>query len=260
MRCLPRVLSLCLVALLAVLPKWSAGKESSGSVKKKGIGLSEKFGFGAEHISALNVGWFYNWGPQTKLTLSIPFVPMIWSLKTLDANIRDEYVLGFNEPDHKDQANIPVKDALARWPAIKSKGRQIGSPAMAGNPVTGDWLPAFMRNKHQADFICVHWYKGADARKFISDMEQVHQKYNKPIWVTEFAPQTDDETRQSPGKFTQKEVEQFIRETTRWMESTPYIHRYAWHHPRAGVTGTSSLFDQSGALTPTGRAYAEAGR
>jgi hypothetical protein len=67
MRCLPRVLSLCLVVLWAVLPKWSAGKEPSGSVKKKGIGLSEKYGFGAEHISALNVGWFYsqNLKPQT---------------------------------------------------------------------------------------------------------------------------------------------------------------------------------------------------
>ncbi len=257
---LPRTLLPFLASLCALLLHTAAAKDPSGPVKKKGIGLSEKHGFGADHINSLNVGWFYNWSPASKLSTPAQFVPMIFSLKTLDANIRADYVLGFNEPDHEKQSNIPVKDALARWPAIKSKGKQIGSPAMAGNPVTGDWLPAFMRNKHQTDFICVHWYKGADTRKFINDMEQIHQKYDKPIWITEFAPQTDESTQQNPAKFSQQQVEEFIKETTRWMESTNYIHRYAWHHPRGGVTGTSSLFDKSGALTATGKAYAEAGR
>ena len=73
---------------------------------------------------------------------------------------------------------------------------------MAGNPVTGEWLPKFMESKPKVDFIPVHWYKGADHKKFIADMEAIHDKYGKPIWVTEFAPQTCSSSRKNPEKFT----------------------------------------------------------
>ena len=131
---------------------------------------------------------------------------------------------------------------------------------MAGNPVTGEWLPAFMKAKPYVDFICVHWYKGADAKKFINDMEATYQFYKKPIWVTEFAPQTDESTQSNPDKYSQAEVDGFIKETTQWMEQTPYMQRYAWHSPRGGKLGSSCLFDASGALTATGKTYARAGR
>ena len=49
----------------------------------------------------------------------------------------------------------------------------MGSPAMAGNPVTGSWFPEFMAASPQMDFIAVHWYKGARPEKFISDIQEL---------------------------------------------------------------------------------------
>jgi hypothetical protein len=124
---------------------------------------------------------------------------------------------------------------------------------MAGNPVTSDWFREFLRAQPKMDFMTFHWYKGADPNHFIRDMEEFHAKFAKPIWVTEFAPQTVAESAMDPHKFTHAQVARFMIETTGWMEKTPWVKRYAWHDSKAG---TSALFDETGALTATGQLYA----
>jgi hypothetical protein len=104
-------------------------------------------------------------------------------------------------------------------------------------------------------FITVHWYKGHDAKKFIQDIEKIHAAYDKPIWVTEFAPQTHRNSEESPHKYSQAQVDKFIAETVHWMDATSYVERYAWHDSQVG---TSALFNDKGELTATGRAYAAA--
>ena len=225
-------------------------------VAKKGFGLGERHGFGAKHLAALNVSWFYNWGTETGVATTVPFVPMIFSEKKLKAKISGELVLGFNEPDNEKQANLSAKEALAHWPAIATKARYVGGPATAGNPLKSEWLEEFMKGRPKIDFITVHWYKGVDAKHFIRDLEEIHTKFGKPVWVTEFAPQTAASSKSDPDKFTHAQVAQFISDTTHWMDSTPWLGRYAWHDSRAG---TSGLFDDKGQLTPTGKAYAAAG-
>ena len=219
---------------------------------KKGVGLAERRGLGIAQLEAINVAWYYNWGPTTKLHTRAQFVPMIWSTKSLDAKVAGEYVLGYNEPDHPKQANLSVREALETWPRITMKAKYVGSPAMAGNPVKGEWFPAFMRANPKVDFVTVHWYGGVDAKRFIKYVEAVHEKYGKPIWVTEFAPQTVASSAAQPNKYTQRQVDQFIDATIRWLEKTSYVQRYAWHH---SYTGTSALFDETGKLTATGRKY-----
>jgi hypothetical protein len=110
-----------------------------------------------------------------------------------------------------------------------------------------------MQASPKVDFVTVHWYKGVQSKKFIKDMEAVFEMYKRPLWITEFAPQTTKSSREKPDKFSQKEVDVFIREVTQWMEVTPFIERYAWHDAKAG---TSALFDDSGRLTATGKVYA----
>lgn len=222
---------------------------------KKGVGLTEKQGMKATHLAALNVSWYYNWGASTTVASPAQFVPMIYSLNTLTASTTGSYVLGFNEPDNANQSNIPVSQAIAAWPTVVAKAPLVGSPAMAGNPVTSSWLATFMTAKPKVDFITAHWYKGPNAKTFISDMQAIYKLYSKPIWVTEFAPQTGSSSRTSPTKYTQAEVNQFIATVVPWMESTTWLQRYAWHDSKVG---TSALFDAAGALTPTGVAYAAA--
>jgi hypothetical protein len=166
-------------------------------------------------------------------------------------------VLGYNEPDNEKQSNIPVKDALAHWPRITAKARTIGGPAMAGNPLKSEWLLAFMQSKPKVDFMTLHWYKGADPKHFIRDLEEIHVKFGKPLWVTEFAPQTAASSEKDPKKYTHAQVTVFINETISFMERTPWVERYAWHDSRVG---TSALFDEKGELTATGRVYAAAHR
>lgn len=242
----------CLSGLLLAAEK--AGEPPTTPLKK-GVGLAERKGKTARHLELLQVGWYYNWGDQTKLTTTARFVPMIFSGRRSAPEQTVPVLLGFNEPDHPRQANLTVEDALTKWPALAAKADFLVSPALAGNPVTKDWLNRFVKAGAKVDAIAVHWYKGADAARFIKDLELIHAHFGKPVWVTEFAPQTAADSAASPDKFTQAQVDAFIAASTRFMEKTPWVQRYAWHD--SGV-GTSALFKEDGELTPTGKAYAAA--
>jgi hypothetical protein len=224
------------------------------SLGKKGVGLAEKRGLGDTQLEELHAGWYYNWGIDSKLKTDAQFVPMVFSPKRAASATKSvgNYVLGFNEPDHPKQANASVQEALAAWPNVVALASHVGSPAMAGNPVTGKWFPEFMKAKPKVSFVAVHWYKGDNAKGFINDIEKVHAMYRLPIWVTEFAVQTHARSEAEPQKYSQSKVDKFIAETVHWMEATDFVQRYAWHDSRVG---TSALFDEKGGLTATGRAY-----
>lgn len=249
---------LCLAAFCLAGAPGPARADAAAAARapsaKKGFGLPERKGFGAGHLAALQVGWYYNWGNQTALKTPAVFVPMIFSAKREAPAEMHEFVLGFNEPDHPKQADMTVDAAVAAWPTVTAKARRTVAPAVAGNPLTGAWLPAFLKAQPKVDAIAVHWYKGVDARKFIADLTAIHEAYGKPLWVTEYCPQTSAASEQQPDRFTAAQVADFVAETSGWMERTAWVERYAWHHPRAG---TCRLFDDEGRLTATGRAYAQ---
>jgi hypothetical protein len=173
--------------------------------------------------------------------------------RVADLPAHSPYVLGFNEPDNAKQSDVTPEAAAQAWQALGLKAASLGSPALAKNPLApGNWLERFLGLGAKVDFITVHWYKRAEARKFIDDMRAICAAYGKPVWVTEFAPQTAAQARADPQKYSQAQVDQFIRETTRWMAASPCVHRYAWHDAKRG---SSALFE-GGQLTATGRSYA----
>jgi hypothetical protein len=180
---------------------------------------------------------------------------MAFSAKTVEKIKAADVMLGFNEPDNAKQSNLPVDAALKLWPHLSAKAKTLGSPAVAGDAVSGDWLPLFMSANPKVDFIAVHWYKGADATKFIRDISAICQRYGKPVWVTEYAPSTAGNGAKSPDKFSQLQVTRFIQATVAWMNQEPCVQRYAWHDAKQG---TSALFKPDGSLTPSGEAYAKA--
>jgi hypothetical protein len=224
---------------------------------KKGVGLNEKTnGFNNTQLQLLNVSWYYNWGLTTTAnpSVSIAFVPMEWGTGGLTSLGNYTYLLGFNEPDNASQSNMTVTDALGYWPKLTGAATNVGSPSMAGNPVnTGSWLQQFMQSSPKVDFITVHWYKGTDTTTFMNDMTNIYNLFKKPIWVTEFAPQTASQSTTSPTKYAQADVNQFITSVTNWMNNQSFIQRYAWHDSQAG---TSAIFTTTGQLTLTGQAYA----
>jgi len=219
---------------------------------KKGLGLSESR-FGAEQLDSLGVSWYYSWGFTTSVITSKQFIPMVFSLNTLPRITSSQIILGFNEPDNASQSNITVANALSNWSPLVNNSVRLGSPGTAGNPLTtGSWLSQFMASNPKVDFITVHWYKGVNSTLFINDMKAIIAKWNKPIWITEFAPQTISSSTTNPTKYTQTQVNAFISTVVHWMETEPMVERYAFHDSR---TGTSALFTSTGKLTATGIAY-----
>src|SRR5262245_27692444 len=92
--------------------------------------LSSKRGFadtGANYnnLQATGAGWYYTWGTGTAnpANFDAKHYPMFWSAPTQTSinNVKSrnpEYVLGFNEPERSDQANMSVDTAIQSWTAI----------------------------------------------------------------------------------------------------------------------------------------------
>ena len=222
--------------------------------QKKGIGLSEST-FGVNQLNDLGVSWYYSWGLNTTVVSTKTFVPMCYSDNRVSSVYQTNTILGFNEPDNVNQSNMTVAQAISNWTTLVSKSTRVGSPSMAGNPLTtGSWLTSFMNYnpKPKVDFVCVHWYKGCDVAKFKSDMTAIITLYNKPIWVTEFAPQTTSSPQLQPTKYTQTQINTFLTQVMAWMNTNPMIEKYAYHDAKYG---RCALFTSTGVLTPTGIIY-----
>ena len=170
-------------------------------------------------------------------------------------------MLGFNEPDKADQANMSVQTALAYWPKLQAVGLPLGSPACA-NP-TGDWMKSFMqeaKNRNfRIDFVCVHWYGGISVQGFIDRLKEIYNLYQLPIWITEFAPADWNATSPANSKLTKEQILAFMKEALPLLDGITYVHRYAWFSAdvTSGPLGNAALFDEANKLTVLGTFYSE---
>lgn len=234
---------------------------------KKGFGLTETT-LTANNPSVslprllknLNVAWYYNWGASTQLVNTATFVPMSFGISDISQiPFGTATALSFNEPDNSNQSNLSVTAAISAWPELAAKVSVLGAPATASDPLaSGSWLSNFLGTSPapSVDFVTVHWYKGSDSVRFENDIQSICNTFRKPVWVTEFAPQTVSESNANPIKYTQDQVSAFINTVVPWMNSNGCVQRYAWHDSKIG---TSALFNAStGTPTATGFAYSAA--
>jgi Glycosyl hydrolase catalytic core len=154
----------------------------------------------------VNVSWYYTWQPHT-MQISRPrgveFVPMIWNdtfVKPKELELAKEsgsVLLGFNEPDGPDQANMTVEEALDLWPQLVAIGLRLGSPAPAGNPsLPGSWLERFIRCaatrpscRFPGDSLVWRQLRcrGGGVNTLKDFLEAVYHKFQLPIWLTEYS-------------------------------------------------------------------------
>jgi hypothetical protein len=227
-------------------------------------------------LQAISKGasWWYNWSTQPEKSAAgweatgIEFVPMVWGQKggppdpaTIEKQIPAgaRYILGFNEPNRGDQANITAAQAAALWPRImqiaKDRNLLIGSPSpqyCAGDCNDTDpfhWLDAFFAacTGCKVDFMATHWYAcTADALK--SHLSKF-KKYGKPVWVTEFSCM-DAGDHSAAGEAT------YMKTAVDILEKDPTVFRYSWFTGRWPDPSGISLFGSaSGALTDLGNTY-----
>lgn len=224
---------------------------------KKGVGCAH--GCNDQTLRNLGVNWHYNWGGYPDFQASVEFVPMCFSMN--DVNKIPGYsshLLGFNEPDNVKQGYYDPRVAATVWNDLSKKAYTIASPVCAGNIVNStSWLKQFyaaLGGDPKIDHIAVHHY-GRNATRLKEYLTQIYNDpvfKSKPIWLTEFAAQTNEEASSNP--ISQAEVDQFIADTVPWLRDTHFVHRYAWH----SAANTMALWDGNGNLTPTGKKYAYA--
>lgn len=256
-------------------PAAPAAKSSSAKeVAKKGACLGAQSADWADRLRSLNVGWFYQWKSE-KTTGSpdgVEFVPMVFGkpnqitpgveyVKKEKQAFGFQFLLGFNEPDKEEQANMTVEAALEAWPQLMSTELPLISPA-AANP-EGEWMEKFMagvkERGYRVDYIAIHSYGGPSASGFLDKLERVHRKFDRPLWITEFGVGDWQAKSVKENKHSAKDIKDFMKTVLPKLDRLKYVHRYAWFpsSPDDPHLGTSALFNADGTLTELGEVYAK---
>jgi RNA polymerase sigma factor (sigma-70 family) len=241
---------------------------------KKGVAVWNFNGV-SQALANSKASWYYTWSPRhdgVTTPKGAQFVPMIWGAKDVNdsalaaAKAAGPYLLAFNEPDMGGQANMSVEQALDLWPRLQSTGSKLSSPAVAfGGADPGGWLDRFMSGArsrgYRVDFVALHWYGGDFTTANAVDqlrryLRAVHERYGKPIWLTEFA--LIDFSGGGARFPTQTQQAAFVTAAARMLGGLSFLQRYAWFGLPATDKDQSGLFRTGTTPTAVGRAFVAA--
>lgn len=246
---------------------------------KKGVA----FGYHTEpDLSIISKGasWWYNWNdvPDEEVAgvyqeYDMDFVPMAWNgsfnenrlRRFLDEHPGVKFLLGFNEPNFRSQANMTPSQAAAVWPRLEAIADEYNlklvSPAVnycdvcveENGVVFSDpyqYLDAFFEacNGCRVDYIAAHSYMcyAGPLKGYIDGFK----KYGKPIWLTEFAC-WDQQT------ITLDMQKSFMIGALDLLENDTSVFRYSWFTgDRSQKWPYIDLYDKTpGKLTELGELY-----
>lgn len=209
------------------------------------------------------ISWDYNWGntPTDHAAMwfdanEMDYCPMCWNgnysadriREFVQAHPKTKYLLGFNEPNLTDQANMTPKQAAELWPPVVALAKELNlklvSPAMnygtlAGysNPVK--WLDEFFAQPgvsiDDIYAIAVHCYMASSSS--VQGYIEMFEKYNKPIWLTEFCAW-------DPVPGSVKTQMDYLCAVFNYLEQKPQVERYAWFMPRMSGKVESVPYNQ----------------
>lgn len=267
--------------LMACQPVENSGSGSIASAMHKSAKRGVAFNFSqAEDLPLLTdaISWDYNWGnDQNSLAATwmdeehVEYCPMCWSNNFNADRIRayvqahpsTKYLLGYNEPNLKDQANMTPAQAAARWGEVVALAKELHlklvSPAMNYGTLSGysdpiKWLDEFFAQPgvsiDDIDAISIHCYMASP--QALKDYVARFYKYNKPIWMTEFCAWEEYAIHSAEDQMN------YMCQVLNYMEQDPQVERYAWFIPRAksGYPYMQLLTSsQPYELTPAGQVY-----
>lgn len=152
-----------------------------------------------EQADLTNSTWYYTWGASvygsanaTETTLvNQEFTPEKWgkggSVSPFYNNKRWSHLLGANEPDHEEQSNMTVEEALAEWPSLIKTGARLGAPATTDFSWLYKFIDGCKLKNYRVDFVAVHAYWGGKSpSSWYNDLKTVHNRTGLPIWITEW--------------------------------------------------------------------------
>ena len=209
------------------------------------------------------ISWDYNWGntPMDDAAAwfdanEMDFCPMCWNgnysadkiRAFVAAHPKTKYLLAFNEPNLTDQANMTPSKAAELWPPVVALAKELNlklvSPAMNYGTLAGysnpiKWLDEFFSQPgvsiNDIDAIAIHCYMSSPSA--VQGYIEMFEKYNKPIWMTEFCAWDPAPS----GYPTQMD---YMCAVLNYMESRPSVQRYAWFMPRMSGKVESVPYNQ----------------
>ena len=198
------------------------------------------------------ISWDYNWGNDQNATAAtwmdlegIEFCLMCWSGNYSADRIRTyvavhpstKYLLAFNEPNLTDQARMTPSQAAALWAPIVALAKELNlklvSPAMNYGTLSGyndpiKWLDEFFAQPEvsidDVDAISIHCYMASP--QAVKNYIAMFEKYNKPIWLTEFCAWEEYAIHSEADQIT------YMCSMLNHLEQNPKVERYAWFIPR----------------------------
>lgn len=214
--------------------------------------------------SGLNIDWLYNWNLDRNSPLDWEYTPIrqlrYWPSLDQDWKTRGAtHVLGYNEPDRPDQANLSVADAIAGWPDLLRPGLRVGAPAVSDGGLS--WLYDFISRADAAglrvDFVPVHYYRcygsagdpAGAANQFYNFLKGIHDTVKRPLWVTEWNNGANWTSCADPT-FAQQEAT--VAAIIDMLDGTSFVERYAIYN---WVEDVRRVKWDDGSLTAAGVAY-----
>ncbi len=238
---------LAMASMLLAMPATISAERSP----KRGVSQN---GFTyAEEITALTPGvcWYYNWdeipseidmpvvGPGTDME----FCPMAWGSTFDEQELRTyltehpgvKYLLGFNEPNFKNQANMTPAQAVEVWPRLEAIAEEFGlglvGPAVNYSPDAPytdptTWYDEFFELYPEArvDYIALHCYMVA-SDGMMNYINSVAERYGKKIWLTEFCAW--DGLTQDAENARKIQRDEMVRKVEA-LELSEHVFRYSW--------------------------------
>ena len=217
---------------------------------------------GGSPVNLTNSTWFYDWNIGGSTTNDYDYAlirqTQYWpGYGDIGNKSNVNHVLGFNEPDRPDQANMTVEQCIAQWPEMMKSGLRIGSPAPA--TPTSSWITNFLSKcdslNYRVDFVAIHCYWGGlTPQQWYSQLKSIYDRVKRPLWITEWNNGANWTTETWPADQAaqfQKQYNDMIG-ILNVLDTASFVERYAeydWvENKRALVLADT--------LTPAGRYYA----
>jgi hypothetical protein len=253
---------------------WGAGltdAQSSGTQT-----CSSKRGAAYDDASAVQslatnakISWAYNWKATANGNLDVEYVPMAWGAKELDISSAlieqalghgSTHVLGFNEPDHKEQSDMNPSDAARNYrkylTPIANRATLV-SPAVTNADGIGlglNWMTQFLEECRDCGItiMAIHWYgeTAEDFKEYVKKAQILASSFGlKEVWVTEFALKqvTIPPPNQHDPNTTVSAM--FLQSVLPWLDQNCGIGRYAYF-----MWADRNLLN-GGQLSESGEAY-----
>ena len=220
-----------------------------------------------------NTTWYYNWGlTPTNQTSEAQFVPMSWSrsddrtslekMAGIGQNMSFNHLMAFNEPDNSAQSNMTVAQALEAYPKLLASGLRLGAPGVENIQYSSttdtfnedSWIKEFMdgcvARGYRVDFIPAHDYVRRSKSSFIQRFKGLHDRYNLPIWVTEY---NYGNPNMGSADLTVEQGYTNIKGLTEALEAADFVERYNWYYFFGASSGIGGMTNNE--LNITGQFY-----